>query len=201
MISIIRDLNLFTYLKSCKIEKSWFALVNIQALLTGGIMGEETGSRSKFNLISFNLFQSSVMNQVNEFCLKITTYSIYEIFLLCMYEECPNFKLMQHDSPLNIQILILVVFIDATKPIPKLANSQVENVPCKNKTQKVLLLIMYVYVAFLKITTFLQIIFILHSGHTSLFLETVTIKILGTEEPRVEGREKQIPVCQPLNKN
>ena len=200
MISIIHDLNLFTYLKSCKIEKTWFALVNTQALLTGGIMGEETGTRSKFNLISFNLFQSSVMNWVNELCLKITTYSIYEIFLLCMYEECPNFKLMWHDSPLNIQILILVVFI-ATKPIPKLANSQVENVSCKNKTQKVLLLIMYVYVVFLKITTFLQIIFILHSGHTSLFLETVTIKIWGTEEPRTEGREKQIPVCQPLNKN
>ena len=35
------------------------------------------------------------------------------------------------------------------------------------------------------ITTFLWIILILHPGHTSLLLETVTIKFMG---PRAEGR-------------
>ena len=35
------------------------------------------------------------------------------------------------------------------------------------------------YVVFLKITTFLWIILILHSGHTSLFIKTVTIKFMG----------------------
>ena len=45
-------------------------------------MGEETGSRSKFDLIPF-------MN----LCLRITTYSVYEDFLLRMRVECPNYKL------------------------------------------------------------------------------------------------------------
>ena len=41
------------------------------------------------------------------------------------------------------------------------------------------------YAVFLKITTFLWIILILHPGHTSLFHETVTIKFI---RPRAEGR-------------
>ena len=45
-------------------------------------MGEETGSKSKLSLIHFD-----------ELCLKITTYSINEVFLLRMCVECPNFKL------------------------------------------------------------------------------------------------------------
>ena len=45
-------------------------------------MGEETGSKSKLNLIHFY-----------ELCLKITIYSINEVFLLRMWVECPNFKL------------------------------------------------------------------------------------------------------------
>ena len=48
------------------------------------------------------------------------------------------------------------------------------------------------------ITTFLCIILILHPGHTSLFLETVTIKFMGPRaegrhiESRAEAQEKQI---------
>ena len=93
-------------------------------------MGEDTGSRSKFNLIPFY-----------ELCLKITTFSIYR-------HASPNFSIAHarrmsqfqtlirlRDSPLNTQTLIFVVFIDVTA---------VENVPCTNKTQKILLLIMYV---------------------------------------------------------
>ena len=80
------------------------------------------------------------------------------------------------DSPLNIQTLTIVL-IDAIMPMPELTNSYMENVPCTSKTRKILLLIMYV--VFLKITTFLWRILILAPGHTSLFLETVTIKFMG----------------------
>ena len=58
------------------------------------------------------------------------------------------------DSPLNIQILILVVFIDAIMPPSELTNGLVENVPRTNKTRKILLLIMCV--VFVKITTFVE---------------------------------------------
>ena len=80
------------------------------------------------------------------------------------------------DSPLNIQTLTIVL-IDVIMPMPELTNSYMENVPCTSKTRKILLLIMYV--VFLKITTFLWRILILPPGHTSLFLETVTIKFMG----------------------
>ena len=46
------------------------------------------------------------------------------------------------DNPLNIQILILVVFIDAIMPMLELTNGKVENVPCTNMTRKIVLLIM-----------------------------------------------------------
>ena len=47
------------------------------------------------------------------------------------------------DSSLNMQTLVLVVFIDcATMPMPELTNAIVENVPCANETRKILLLIM-----------------------------------------------------------
>ena len=46
------------------------------------------------------------------------------------------------DNPLNIQTLILVVFIDAIMPMLELTNSKVENVPCTNMTRKIVLLIM-----------------------------------------------------------
>ena len=57
-------------------------LLNIHALLNGEIMGEETGSRSKFDLIPFY-----------KLYFKVTTYSIIEVFLLRMCVKCPNFKL------------------------------------------------------------------------------------------------------------
>ena len=59
------------------------------------------------------------------------------------------------DSPLNIKTLILVVFNDATVAMTELKNGWAENVPCTNKTRKILLLI--IYVVFSKITTFLWI--------------------------------------------
>ena len=40
-------------------------------------------------------------------------------------------------------------------------------------------LLFIMYVVFLKITTFLRTNLILHPGHTSLFLKTVTIKFMG----------------------
>ena len=64
------------------------------------------------------------------------------------------------DSPLSIQTLILVMFIDATMPMPELTNGKVGNVPSTNKTRKILPFIMYV--VFFKITAFLWIILILH---------------------------------------
>ena len=66
--------------------------------------------------------------------------------------------------------------------MPELTNDLVENIPCINKTQTILLLIIHVY--FLKITTFLWVILILHPGCNSLLLETVTIKFGG---PRGRG--------------
>ena len=78
---------------------------------------------------------------------------------------------------------MLVVFIDATMPMPELINGKVENVPRTNKTRKSLLLIMCAVL--LKIATFLWRFLILHSGHINLFLETVTIKF-GDRGPRAE---------------
>ena len=85
-------------------------------------MKEETDSRSNFDSKLFY-----------ELCLKITIYSIYEVSLLRMRSS------------------ILVAFIDATMPMLEslylhagVANGYVENVPCTNKTQRILLLIMYV---------------------------------------------------------
>ena len=85
----------------------------------------------------------------------------------------PQFQtlIQSRDSPLNTQTLIFVVFVDATVSIPELTNDLVENMPCTNKTQTILLLIMNVY--FLKITTYLWIILILHPGRNSILLETV----------------------------
>ena len=41
-----------------------------------------------------------------------------------MRVECPQFQtiIRSHDTPLNIQTLILVVFIDVTMPMPELTN-------------------------------------------------------------------------------
>ena len=69
------------------------------------------------------------------------------------------------------------MFIDATASMLELTNGLIENIPCTNKTQKILLLIMYVY--FLKITTFLRIILILHPGRSSILLENLTTKFGG----------------------
>ena len=97
------------------------------------------------------------------------------------------------DSPhvINIQTLILVMFIDVTMPMPDLTNGKVGNVHSTNKTRKILLFIMYV--VFFKITVFLWIILILHPGHTSIFLETKTINFMWPWGLGAEGREKQIP--------
>ena len=54
--------------------------------------------------------------------------------------------IMSRDRPLNIQTLILIVFIDAIMPMPELTNSYMENVPCTSKTRKILLLIIYVVI-------------------------------------------------------
>ena len=82
----------------------------------------------------------------------------------------PQFQTLirSRDSPLNTQTLIFVVFIDTTVLMLELANDLVENIPCTNKTQTILLLIMHVY--FLKISTFLWIILILHPSRNSLLL-------------------------------
>ena len=76
----------------------------------------------------------------------------------------PQFQTLirSRDSPLNTQFLIFVVFIDATASMLELTNDLVENIPCTNKTETILLLIMHVY--FLKISTFLWIILIVHTG-------------------------------------
>ena len=79
------------------------------------------------------------------------------------------------------------MFIDATASMLELTNDLVENIPCTNKTQTILLLKMHVY--FLKITTFLWIILILHPGCNSILLETVTIKFGG---PRGRGPRADI---------
>ena len=100
----------------------------------------------------------------------------------------PQFQtfIRSRDSALNIQSLILVVFIDATMSMLALTNGLMENVPCTNKTGKILLLIMYV--------VFLKYIFVENfntsSSHTSLFLETATIKFGGGLGPRagIRGR-------------
>ena len=91
--------------------------------------------------------------------------------------------IQSRDSSLNTQTLIFFVFIDATASMLELTNDLVENIPCTNKTQTILLLIMHVY--FLKITTFLWIILILHLGCNSILLETVTTKFGG---PRADRR-------------
>ena len=101
----------------------------------------------------------------------------------------PQFQTLirSRDSPLNTQTLTFVVFIDATASMLELTNDLVENIPCTNKTQTILLLIMHVY--FLKITTFLWIISILHPGCNSILLEAVTIKFGG---PRGRGPRANI---------
>ena len=82
-------------------------------------------------------------------------------------------------------------------PILELTNCYLENVPYTNKTQKIISF--KIYVAFFKITSFLCIILILHSGYRCLFLETTTIKFMGPMvegqdiEQRDEAQEKQIP--------
>ena len=48
--------------------------------------------------------------------------------------------------------------------------ARLKNVPCTNKPQKILLLIMHV--VFLRIFSFLWIMLITHPGHTNPFLET-----------------------------
>ena len=82
-------------------------------------------------------------------------------------------------------------------PISELTNCYLENVPCTNKTQKILSF--KIHIAFFKITRLLWTTLILHPGHRYLFHETVTIRFMG---PMVEGRdieqrdeveEKQIP--------
>ena len=57
-----------------------------------------------------------------------------------------------------------------------------------NQGRKILLLIMYVL--FLKITRFLGPTLIIYPGHTSLFLETVKIKFM---RPRGRGAEARGP--------
>ena len=54
-------------------------------------MGEETGFKSKFDLAPFY-----------EHFLKFTAYSTYEVSLLRMRVECPNFKPSKH---INLDII------------------------------------------------------------------------------------------------
>ena len=136
------------------------ALVNTQALLTGGIMGEETGSRSKFDSIPFH----EPLSQ-NYYLYHLWRFSVAHARRMSQFQAL----IRSRDSPLNIQTFVLVVFIDATIPMPEFTNGLAENVPCTNKTRKIFLLI--TYVVFLKITTFLWRILILHPSHTSLFFK------------------------------
>ena len=99
------------------------------------------------------------------------------LYCVCVSNAQFQTLIQSRDRPLNTQTLIFVVFIDATASMPELTNDLVENIPCTNKTQTILLLTMLVY--FLKITTFLWIILILHPGCNSILLETVTIKFGG----------------------
>ena len=107
-------------------------LINIQALLTGGIMAEETDSRSNFNSIPFY-----------QLCLKITTHSIYEVFLLRMRVECPNSTFNrvtgQPSKSFDISNVYRCHYFDAG--VDKQLGG---NVPCTNKARKILLLIMYI---------------------------------------------------------
>ena len=125
--------------------------------------------------------------------LLITFITMYHQVIVKVSIACasrmPQFQtlIQSRDSPLNTQNLIFVVFIDATASMSELTNDLVENIPCTNKTQTILLLIMHVY--FLKITTFLWIILILHPGCNSILLETVTIKFGG---PRGRGPRADI---------
>ena len=147
-------------------------------------MGEETSSSSKFYSIPFY-----------ELCLKFSTYSIYhhvslsyhQVFLLDMRVECPNLNLKRScDSPLNTNFNICCVYwchyiyVGVGKWLGKYTldkqdtkNSSVDNVCC--------------------ITTFLWIILIFHSSHTSLFLENVTVK-LG--RPRTEPEKNKYPATR-----
>ena len=84
-------------------------------------MGEETGSWSKFKSMPFYKLD-----------LKITTYSIYHgtnsmhlrSFSIAQARRMSQFQTFtkSHDTPLNSQTLISVVFIDVTIFNPKLTN-------------------------------------------------------------------------------
>ena len=69
----------------------------------------------------------------------------------------------------------------------ELTNGQLENIPCTNKTHKIILLIMHVY--FSKLTTFLWIILIRQPGRSSLLLEIVIINFGG---PMRQGQRANI---------
>ena len=91
-------------------------------------MGEETGFRSKFDLAPFY-----------EHFLKFTAYSIYEVSLLRMRVECPNFKPSKH---INLDIIYVYWCHYANAGVDKwlggkctlykqeTKNSSVDNVRC-----------------------------------------------------------------------
>ena len=60
-----------------------------------------------------------------ELCLKIITYSIYEFFSIAHSCRMPQFEILirSRNNPLNMETLILVVFIDVTVSMPELTNS------------------------------------------------------------------------------
>ena len=86
------------------------------------------------------------------------------------------------DSPLTTQTLIFVVFIDDTTSMPELTNRLVENIPCTNKTQKIILLITHVY--------FLKYIFVDNFHASPRSWQPITgncnKKIWGVEWPRAD---------------
>ena len=80
---IAKYIQWFIIFKKLQNWKSLNILLNIQAILTRGIIGEETASSSNFNSVPFY-----------ELCLKITSYSINEVFLLRMREEYASLDIL-----------------------------------------------------------------------------------------------------------
>ena len=115
-------------------------------------MGEKTGSRCKIDSIPFCIAHVRRMSQ-------------FETLIRSRY------------SPLIMKTLILVVFIDATMPMPELINSLVKNVPCKHKKREIIFLIF--------------LILIICPGYTSLFLETLRRKFWGNGGEHMG--QKQVP--------
>ena len=79
---------------------------------------------------------SSIQYLFMNFVSKLLPLAFMKFFYCAYARRMSRFQTLirLRDSLLNIQTLILVVFIDATMPVPELTNGKVENVPYTNKT-------------------------------------------------------------------